>query len=574
MKIVNKAVIAIVGLALAGSTAFAQSLSDAKKALDAEQYQKAKVMLKNLTATQSTKDENFFYLGLAYIDQDYVDSARTVFNKGIAVNPKSALNYVGLGLADRMDKNPSSAKANFDKALLMAGKDAKPYIYVAEAYVYKKPGEIKPTIAPDPNSALAVLDRAKVFGAKDPDYFGATGDAYAAKGDASQAYQSYTAAQALDPNNPKFFVALGVLVKNAANFDDAVTNFQSALTKDPNYGPAYREWAETNYLQANNDRKNAIAKDKEAVEHYKKYLDLTDRSFESRLRYADFLISAHDYKALEAEANDLVKTSGSNLRAYRYLGYSAYENGNYSAALTALNKWIKEADPKRLIPQDYLYLGRAQIKAGQDSIGILTLQNAVNQDTTQVELYAEIAKALYPKGKYLEAAKAYDMYIRKGKGVTLNDYASLGRSYYYAYTAQEKNQAKTNIKPDTSLLTKADTALSYVSHKLSKPNAGIILQRAYIADSRETDRANNYKGYAKPFYEEYVSVVAPTNPTDAYTKGNLVDAYTYLGYYYELVAKDEAKSLENWTKARELDPANKSVQSYFARKGGGSSKGK
>jgi len=578
MKIVNKSVLAMLGLAFAGSTVVAQSLGDAKKALDAEQYQKAKVMLKNLTTTQPTKDENFFYLGLAYIDQDYVDSARTVFNKGIAVNPKSALNYVGLGLADRMDKNPSSAKANFDKALLMAGKDAKPYIYVAEAYVYKKPGEVKPSVAPDPNSALAVLDKAKVFGAKDPDYFGATGDAYAAKGDASQAYQSYTAAQALDPNNPKFFVALGVLVKNAANFDDAVANFQSALAKDPNYGPAYREWAETNYLQANNDRKNAIAKDKEAVEHYKKYLDLTDRSFESRLRYADFLISAHDYKTLEAEANDLAKTSGSNLRVYRYLGYSAYENGNYTAALTALSKWIKEADPKRLIPQDYLYLGRSQIKAGQDSVGILTLQNAVNQDTTQVELYGEIAKALYAKGKYLDAAKAYDIYIRKGKGILLSDYISMGYSYYLAFGKQEDAEPKTHVKPDTALLTKADTAFAYVNNKLTssgKPaNAGIIQYRAMVADARETDRATNYKGFAKPYYEQYIALVAPTNPTDEKTKKSLVNAYSYLGYYYEFVAKDEAKALDNWTKAKDLDPTNKSVQAYFARKGGGASKGK
>ncbi|MEB0250104.1 hypothetical protein QN344_08140, partial [Mucilaginibacter sp. 5B2] len=77
----------VLALTLVGSSVFAQSIADAKKAIDAEQYQKAKLMLKNLTVTQPTKDENFFYLGWVYILQEYPDSAKTNFQKGIAVNP-------------------------------------------------------------------------------------------------------------------------------------------------------------------------------------------------------------------------------------------------------------------------------------------------------------------------------------------------------------------------------------------------------------------------------------------------------------------------------------------------------
>lgn len=569
MKIVNRIAVVATGLVLAGSAVFAQSLADAKKAIDAEQFHKAKGILKNLTVTQANKDENFFYLGLTYLYQDYPDSARLAFNKGLAVNAKSALNYVGLGTADRIEKNTSSAKANFDKAISLAGKDDKPYVYIAKAYVFLKPGELKPSVPFDAVSALAVLDKAKVFGAKDPEFFIAMGDAYRAQNNSSEAYVNYTNAQGLDPNSPKISVDLGVLIKNAANFDDAMASFQAALTKDPNFGPAYREMAETEYLQGKANPKVAAAKDKDAVENYKKYLDLTDRSPESRMRYADFLIMAQDYKTLQTETNDLAQSAKSNLRVYRYLAYSAYENGDYQAALTAINKWLKEADPKRIISRDYLYLGRIQMKTGQDSIGINTLKGVLEQDSTQTELYLEIAKAQYAKSKYLDAAKSYDEYIQKARSHSLNDYLSMGRSYYYAFTDQQDNQAKTNIKPDTSLLTKADTALSYVNHKLAKPNASVTLLRAYVADARETDRANNYKGYAKPFYEQYIDIVAPTNPTDDRTKKNLFGAYSYLGYYYEFVAKDEAKALDNWTKAKDLDPTNKAVTDYFARKAGG-----
>src|ERR1700744_1402956 len=117
MKIIRKIAAAALGLVIMSSAAFAQSLDDAKKAIDAEQYQKAKSMLKNLTATQSTKDENYFYLGWVYIKQDYPDSAKVVFQKGLAVNPKSALNYAGLGIVARLDKDQSGATSNFNQAI-------------------------------------------------------------------------------------------------------------------------------------------------------------------------------------------------------------------------------------------------------------------------------------------------------------------------------------------------------------------------------------------------------------------------------------------------------------------------
>src|SRR5471030_292058 len=97
MKITSKVAVAALGLVLVGSAVHAQSLDDAKKAIGAEQYQKAKSMLKNLTVSQPTKDDNYFYLGWVYLQQDEADSAKLTFNKGLAANPKSALNLVGLG---------------------------------------------------------------------------------------------------------------------------------------------------------------------------------------------------------------------------------------------------------------------------------------------------------------------------------------------------------------------------------------------------------------------------------------------------------------------------------------------
>ena len=133
MKMTKKAITLSLGLVVMGSASFAQSLNDAKKALDAEQYQKATSMLKTLVNSQANKGENYYYLGEVYLRTDYVDSARAVFTKGVASDPKFALNYVGLGEADLASNNPTSAKTNFDKASEVASK--KDYI---PAYVYRK----------------------------------------------------------------------------------------------------------------------------------------------------------------------------------------------------------------------------------------------------------------------------------------------------------------------------------------------------------------------------------------------------------------------------------------------------
>jgi hypothetical protein len=60
MKMISKVANATLGLVFIGSSVFAQSLADAKKAIDAEQYQKAKSMLKNLTTTQAIRMRTSF----------------------------------------------------------------------------------------------------------------------------------------------------------------------------------------------------------------------------------------------------------------------------------------------------------------------------------------------------------------------------------------------------------------------------------------------------------------------------------------------------------------------------------
>ena len=565
MKMINKITLTFSGMALIGYSASAQSLADAKKALDAEQYQKAEGMLKNLTQTQATNAENYFYLGWLYIQKDYSDSAKAAFTKGLSVNAKSALNYAGLGAVDRMDKNNASAKSNFDKAVAVTEKkDTEPYVYIGKAYL------LPPN--PDANAAIQILNAGVASNTKEknPELYAALGDAYRSELKNTEAYNNYTQALAINPKMVSAVVATGVIWKQANNYEDSEKEYRRALAIDPNYGPAYRELAET-YLRWGKNSTEAVSeqKYKQAVEFYKKYLDLTDRSLDSRMNYARFLVYAQDYKALQQETQEIVKTAPkNNLLVYRYLGYAAYENKNYAAGLDALNKFITQADPKRLIPLDYLYLGRLQSASGQDSVGINSLRKALALDTTQVEAYGEIAKSLYNQKKYAEAGDAYKVFVSKSKQATLNDYLREGVSYYNAFKAQYYSTATPKPVADTTLLLKADTAFTYIQKHAAQPQATVALYQARANDLREPSR-NTSQGYAKPYYEQYIQLTTAKGTVPDEDKGFMAEAYDYLGTYYEYKEKDEAKAAENFSKALQVDPTDKQAKAYADKKSKG-----
>ncbi|MBK8685668.1 MAG: tetratricopeptide repeat protein, partial [Bacteroidetes bacterium] len=58
-----------------------------------------------------------------------------------------------------------------------------------------------------------------------------------------------------------------------------------------------------------------------------------------------------------------------------------------------------------------------------------------------------------------------------------------------------------------------------------------------------------------PHYENFIAKV--TDP--AKSSKDLIEAYSYLGFYY-YSNKDNAKSKDAWTKAKELDPNNEKAK--------------
>lgn len=556
----NKAIKITLGLMLAVSFVFGQSLADARKAIDAEQYQKGKAILKTLTSSQATNAENFFYLGdlylttgPIYIRPDYIDSAKAAFDKGIAANAEYALNYVGLGAVDLARK--SSPKANFDKALsLTKKKDYVTDLYIGRAYVN----------APTPmiTEGLVHLEKAKTLNGKDAQLYLVLGDAYRSQLKNSEAFSAYRSAFELDKTFLRSKVELGKINKMSKAFPEANTEFNSVIALDPNYGPAYRELAETYFEWAWTSKAEYDNRIKQALQYYEKYMDLTDRSLDSRLRHADFLYLAKDFKALEAEANEMAKLDKVNPRVLRYLAYSAFENGNYAASAQALKDFISKVEPTRIISQDYLYLGRAQMKdTTQMTEAMVNITKAVEMDSTNAAVMSEVGKNLYTAKKYKDAAKAYEIAIKNPERALL-DYYYLGSSYYFDYGSQKT----ANLNPPKDLLVKADSAFSYLVQRSPATYVGWQF-RGRI--NRLLDDENDGQGLAVPFYQKYVELVTVEKPELAAKNSvGLIEAYSYLGSVAARKDGDNVKAREYFDKVLALDPSNVTAQQAIKAIGG------
>ena len=146
----------IFSLALVATTfvAKAQDLEPAKKAIDAEQFEKAKSMLQSVIAAKPTNGRASFLLGNIYLKQNVADSAKIYFEKGLAAPEGGKLNNIGLGQMDLDNQNTVAAQAKFN--LVTAGlkkKDVEEYIYIARAYMNAD--------KPNYKEAIVVLTKAK-----------------------------------------------------------------------------------------------------------------------------------------------------------------------------------------------------------------------------------------------------------------------------------------------------------------------------------------------------------------------------------------------------------------------------
>lgn len=539
----------IFSIALIASATFsqAQDVEQAKKAIDAEQFEKAKSILKSVIQTKPSNGKASFLLGTVYLTQNIADSAKIYFQKGLTGSEDANLNYIGLGQMELDKGNVTEAQTLFGQASKeMKRKDVEEYIYIGRAYMN--------TEKPDYRSALSVLTKAKLVNPMDAQVQLALGDAYYGDKNQNEAYAAYRNAFQADNTLIRANMQLGVLLKGAKSYDLALKAFNEVIALNPNYGPVYRELAETYYKWGRNKPSKSDEYMKTAIGYYEKYMNLTDRSLNSRMRHADFLILVKDYAALEVEANKMIELDKVNPRIYRYLGYSAYENGNVDVAIKSLESFTSNSSNK-IIAKDFLYLGLAKIKKGTSADGLtldpiafnaalVDIKKAIEMEPLAVEDLNEIGKKLFGQKLYNEAAIVFEFGAKNQESKNyLDDNLYYGLSLYYF-------NSKKDVKPDAASLQKADNAFANVL--IASPS----YQDAYVYRARTYRLLDNDEMMIK-YYQEYITKATEKGPEELAkpaVKAKFIESYNNIAASY--ANTDKVKAKEYFAKTLALDPTN------------------
>ncbi len=535
-----------VALMTSATLVHAQDVDQAKKTIDAEQYEKAKGMLKSIVQAKPSDGRAAYLLGNIYLKQNVADSAKIYFQKGLSGSEGARLNFAGLGQIELDNNNAAGAQSNFDQALKdVRKKDTEEYIAVARAYMDAE--------KPNYKKAIEILNKAKLANPMDAQVQLALGDAHYGDKNQNEAYSAYRNAFQADNSLIRAKVQLGVLLKGAKAYTEAVKSFNDVLATNANYGPAYRELAETYYYWGNNEPKKYTEYVKQALTYYEKYMALTDYSLASRMRHADFLILAKDYKALEVEAEKMKQLDKVNPRILRYLGYSAYENGNIDVALKSLQDFTGNSSNK-VIARDYMYLGLAKLKKANNpdtktvdatlfNAGVADIKKSVDMEITMTNDLSEVGKKFYEQKLFKEAAAIYEIAVTNpnSKNFLLDNFY-LGNSIYY------DNTRKDVVKPDPVALQKADVAFGKVIE------ASPTTQDAYIFRARTQRLLENEEMIIK-HYEEYLKVVNEKGKEEFdKNKAKVIEAYNNIGASY--ANSDKAKAREYFNKTLALDATN------------------
>lgn len=565
-------------------TAGAQSIKDAKIALEAEQYDKAKEMLTTIVTKKPKTGEAYFYLGNIHIVNDKLDSATIVFEEGVENSKKKEqnLNLVGLGLVDLQRDDTEAAEEKFKEATEKLGRrEYLPLYYAGKGYVEAP--------KPDYEKGLEYLKQAEEKNDKDPDIKVSVGDAYLGLGENSPAYVAYRDALNIDPDLVRAKLAQAIITRSAQAYDVAFEQLEGLTEEYPNYAPTYRELAETYYLSSlQMEQEEYRETNKKAVEAYQKYLSLAgDESIEAKTRYADFLVYSGNYEELKEVSEELADAEGVDAKVYRYLGYIAYNDKDYAQSVEYLETLFDSVEEERLIARDYLFAGLANVSAvdGDHEKGIELLNEAVKKQEEDPEeeedLLADIAETAFDK---------YQQDDQDEKDAALRMFAvpaSMPESDYYFDSNYYLGQGEYSI--GSRLLNEQEAeAEEGEEEEPASGEAKEHLQKAidYFAVVIEEKNDHSKRYFIPALYYTGLSQLGLDNLqdpeameglfVDSFTQlleelqgeseednqGYITDANNYLGYFSYAKGDDE-KAKEHFEKTLELDPENEFAQSFI-----------
>lgn len=489
-----------------------------------EKYDEAKNFWLQYLKNNPDDAEAYYNLGKVYLQVQDLDSASIIFIKGSEIKTNVNLNPAGLIEVNLIEKDTSFAMNIFRSIMDNEGKPSSDLLNSIGCALSKGGADYY-------SMASAILDKSISLEKRNYLSYFYKGELYYFESDGNNAIANYQKALDLNPSFLPAMIGQGKVYNKIRNFIAAENTFLSILEIDSLYSPAYRELSSLYSSLKQYDKAEQI---------FKKYIVCSEWNIKNKTRYSSLLYQIKDYNKAVELCKDVLKSELLNLPMLQLLSYCYYELGDSENGIPAFENYFNVTQLINVSAADYEYYGTLLTKAGRDTDAVKAYNLSLFIDSSNSNIYGLLAASYFKLKNWKDCYSNYKLKeIKSGRPLSLREYFDFGQAYFY-----DKQYVFADSVFFKVTQMKSDLALGYLWRAFSN---------AQIDTTSEL-------GLAKPHYEKFIGLASIT--PDKY-KNQLIQAYSYLGYYYFL-KKDAPEYISTWlekykfywTKVKELDPNN------------------
>ena len=517
---------------IAATSALAQSVDQGKRFHYYHRYNSARDQFQKLIAANPNNIDAVYWLGQTMIQDKDSTSAKALYQKALASNGNAPLLLVGTGHIELLENKTNDARQRFETALsLTKGRDIEVINAIARANTDAFYG--------DANYALEKLNAAATAQKKDirnAQSFILMGDAYRRQINGGGAVTSYQKALSMDPKNAEAQYKIGKVYLTQNNPEYFLPAFEQAVSMDANYAPAIYELF---YYWFPRDINKARG-------YFDKFLAVSDPTPTSEYDRTSIIWASRDFQGAIKEATAKIGQLGDKAdpRYYKLVAYSYDELKDSANAKTFLDQYFTKQKQDAFLPQDYVFRAKVLSKfPGNEAEALKSFETAVSLDTveaTRFDLMKDAATFANKIGNRQEEASWLGRIYRSKKEPVQTDL------YYYGYAHYMAGNY--------------DSAYAIFCDQYQTKYPTEIYGYLWCARAAQQMDTTQEKGTAIEPYKKLITFADTAR--DKY-KAQLVQAHGYLASYYANVAKQKDSAIASLQRVLDLDPTNASANQYI-----------
>ena len=416
----------------------------------------ADVMTSNVDAYR------YYSLGLEEAEQFQNAQAVELFQKALKIDPKFAMAYARIGYAYAVqDFQPEAAIPYLEHALRLSGKlsalnqlyieawlaiahsDYNTAIVILQQITRQYPSETEATCQLSRllrgqerlDEAAALLKNAIQINPNAKDLYNAYGFILIAMQHPQEAIQAYQQYVVLAPRNPNGYDSLGMAFELAGQYEPAVSEFNRALTLDPEFEPAIVHIGDTDYQ---------MGRYRDALSNYRRYIQVTDSSDAKAVGYGDIAtiyLTLGDLAQAQTAAEAEMHYNHNFVWHALLIALQMHQRDRAAQLEERLFSNLPDAErgSPRDLRLDFFYRGYIDLKNGDAQGAISQFRSALRHlpPSSGIDSYADcLADAYLELGMNREAIAEYQHILSLNPSYPLA-YFHLGQAYLNLHDRQD-----------------------------------------------------------------------------------------------------------------------------------------